>query len=418
MVGIQQSSRAPSTLHPYGYGPARFAYALISATGVFFLGCGVSLYHAVGNLLDPSSHLVEFSPLILNVMLFSLIVESITCVYAVMVVRRLCAASGMRFWQYLREGTDTTAIAVVVEDLVAVAGILTASAALYATYTTGNAIWDTVGTLAVGLGMGAVAVFLISRNLNVIMGKSFSVSQQRAIMNVLRSRPSVLSIHDMKTVTYGENDHRFKAEVQFHGRQLAKQVLYGPAPEVGEFWRSQTDSLKRGHMLPHTDGALAGRALLHMLQNPSAEGMTKHSAEDLLLRYGDEIVSEVGREVDSVERLMKINFPFITHVDLESHVPVFASQEQDQYLSSKTKALDAVSSTADDSFTSSFTFEAYANAEPLPIFAMDSLYSEQAQSVNSFDKPVIGKFPVATADETNATTSSSINNSEQNKKSL
>jgi len=180
-----------------------------------------------------------------------------------------------------------------------------------------------------------------------LMGKSFSVAKQREIMDVLRSRPSVLSIHDMKTVTYGENDSRFKAEIQFHGRQLAKQVLYGPPPEIGEFWRRsdlvsdqsdpKSDSLpfpRRRAVLPNTDGALAGRLLLQLLQKSDRPALTKRDAEDLLLRFGDEIVQEVGREVDSVERMMKMNFPFITHVDLESHVPSFVPQEDEYHSAS------------------------------------------------------------------------------------
>jgi hypothetical protein len=74
-LGIQQSQKRASASHPYGmlrrrraaprnalnvfagYGPERFVWALISATGVFFMGCGFTVYHglvSLGNVRRPS----------------------------------------------------------------------------------------------------------------------------------------------------------------------------------------------------------------------------------------------------------------------------------------------------------------------------------------------------------------------------
>ncbi len=233
MVGLQASTRKPSALHPYGHGPARFAYALISATGVFFLGCGASLYHAFGQLFL-GSHVVELSALTIAVLAGSFVVEFATLLYAIQVVRTLAKKErngrGVSFMQYIRKGSDTTAIAVVVEDGIAVMGLVVAATTLWLTHVTGNCIYDTIGTLFVGLGMGAVAYFLIRRNMGILVGKSLEASTLSEIVDVIRSRPSVLSVHDLKSVSYGSSDARFKAEVQFHGRQIAKQVLHGAPP--------------------------------------------------------------------------------------------------------------------------------------------------------------------------------------------
>jgi zinc transporter 9 len=46
-VGIQRSVRAPDKEHPYGYLNERYLWALVSGVGIFFVGCGVSVYHGV-----------------------------------------------------------------------------------------------------------------------------------------------------------------------------------------------------------------------------------------------------------------------------------------------------------------------------------------------------------------------------------
>ena len=54
MWGLLRSLREPDSLHPYGYKNEKFAWALVSGVGIFFLGGGVSLYHGISGLF--SSH--------------------------------------------------------------------------------------------------------------------------------------------------------------------------------------------------------------------------------------------------------------------------------------------------------------------------------------------------------------------------
>ena len=54
LVGLNTSQYAPDRSHPYGYGKAIYFWALVSALGTFFLGAGVSMTHALGELMNPS----------------------------------------------------------------------------------------------------------------------------------------------------------------------------------------------------------------------------------------------------------------------------------------------------------------------------------------------------------------------------
>ena len=50
-IGVKRSMRPADETFAYGYGADRFVFALMSAMGIFILGCGVTIYHGVHSLL-------------------------------------------------------------------------------------------------------------------------------------------------------------------------------------------------------------------------------------------------------------------------------------------------------------------------------------------------------------------------------
>ena len=57
LVGLRQAKKAPDEKHPFGYGQAAFFWALVSAIGIFFMGCGVTVYHGISTLVHPPEQL-------------------------------------------------------------------------------------------------------------------------------------------------------------------------------------------------------------------------------------------------------------------------------------------------------------------------------------------------------------------------
>ncbi len=78
---------------------------------------------------------------------------------------------GMHLMQYVRTGADPAAVAVMMEDGAAVAGLAIAGGCLALCQITGNHIYDAVGSMAVATLLGAVAVVLIQRNRQWLIGK-------------------------------------------------------------------------------------------------------------------------------------------------------------------------------------------------------------------------------------------------------
>src|SRR5436190_6987512 len=76
-VGEVRGRRGPDAVHPLGRGQEKFLWALVSAVSVFFIGCGLNIYHGIHALLEPAD-IEPFTPLVVGLLLFALALESFT----------------------------------------------------------------------------------------------------------------------------------------------------------------------------------------------------------------------------------------------------------------------------------------------------------------------------------------------------
>eukprot|EP00008_Paramoeba_atlantica_P015654 CAMPEP_0201476448 /NCGR_PEP_ID=MMETSP0151_2-20130828/1645_1 /ASSEMBLY_ACC=CAM_ASM_000257 /TAXON_ID=200890 /ORGANISM="Paramoeba atlantica, Strain 621/1 / CCAP 1560/9" /LENGTH=546 /DNA_ID=CAMNT_0047856805 /DNA_START=80 /DNA_END=1720 /DNA_ORIENTATION=- len=280
-VGIRRSQKSPDSLHPYGYYYERYIWALISGVGIFFLGCGVSIYHGISEILEPNE--VQSLSVAYGVLGFAFVVEGLTFLMALSQVRQSATKIGMSLKQYIARGPDPMGVAVLAEDGAAVFGVTIASGCIALAQFTENPIWDGVGSIAIGSIMAVVALFLIQKNREILLGVSIPKEHMNMIIRRLEGEKIVKSVKDVKAVVIGSDSIRFKAEIDFHGSVLAEMYL------------------KRHIELPQ---------LLQSLKTPE-------QFEGFLLQYGAGLIEELGDEVDRLEEELKRLDPSIRHIDLE-----------------------------------------------------------------------------------------------------
>ena len=163
-VGEVRGRRGPDRTHPFGRGQEKFFWALVSAVSVFFVGCGINIYHGVHALIanEPSN---PFTLLVLGLLLFALALESWTMAIA---------WKEIGGWRGLKDNRhNTTVLAVVLEDGVALLGIfLTLLVAGVGYFFGPDPKFDASIAIVVGIILGLMALFLAALNRRLLIDTS------------------------------------------------------------------------------------------------------------------------------------------------------------------------------------------------------------------------------------------------------
>jgi solute carrier family 30 (zinc transporter), member 9 len=163
-VGEVRGRRGPDAEHPFGRGQEKFFWALVSAVSVFFVGCGLNLYHGM-HALTSRAPVEPFTPLVLGLLLFALALESYTFMVA------LREIGGWRNIEANRN--NTTVLAVLLEDAVALLGILLTLLVAGVSFIFGpRPVFDAVIAIAVGVLLGVMALILAAVNRRLLIDAS------------------------------------------------------------------------------------------------------------------------------------------------------------------------------------------------------------------------------------------------------
>lgn len=288
-VGIVRSRKAPTTLHPYGYLKDKFVWSLVSAVGIFCLGAGITTAHGFISLLAGPQTLDNLG-YGLTVLCVSFVVEGYSLLVATRSVLQGAAAHGLTFWQFLRRGLDPTSIAVMLEDGAAVAGLVIAGVSTGVSHVTGNSMYDAVGSIAIGLLLGCTALFLISQNRSLLIGRSMHPKDMQKVMDLLQRDSIVKAIYDAKSEEIGPGIYRFKAELEFKGERLIQR-----------------------HM-----ERLGGVERLHEQIYSAVTTQRRESLNMALMSFGNDMIGAIGAEIDRLESEIRLAVPGIRHIDLET----------------------------------------------------------------------------------------------------
>lgn len=233
-LGLRRASRQSDDEYHYGYGGERFIFGILSAAGIFFIGCGVTVYHGVSSLLHP--HAAEIGPVTFAVLGFSFLIEGGVLLFATRGLMQ--QAGGLGFWRYLREKADPAAVAILLEDGAAVLGLVLATVGIVLSWLTGNPMFDSLASIIVGLLLGVIAVYLVMENRELLLGRAVPDEVEQRFESLVRARPSIAGLHAVKTRQLTPETFTFKAEVRFSeafvAAKLAEALTADGLARVGE----------------------------------------------------------------------------------------------------------------------------------------------------------------------------------------
>lgn len=276
-VGIRHGAGKPTPAYPFGKGRARYIWNLVSAMGIFFVGFGFTTYHGLSELLHLSHDVTRESPLVpIAVLLFSLIVEGYTLIVAVKAVN--IARADRKFWDYIKTGDDPTGVAVLLEDAIAVLGVITAFIGLWLSYVLQSPLPDAICSVIIGCLLGIMAVVLAISNGRILMGVSATVDEEEEIREFLESYPSVERVASLKTAVMAPGSLRLAVEIEFHGGILIRR----------EQIERDAERIRDG-------------------EDPAY----------ILFETAERMVRVVGREINKLESDVVARFPQVHVIDLE-----------------------------------------------------------------------------------------------------
>ncbi len=183
LLGGKRAQRAATAEHPFGYGRDRYFYAFVVALLLFSLGSIFAIYEGV-HKLESDEPLT--SPIVAVIILLVAIgLESFSFRTAIVESRPLKGDS--TWWQFIRQAKAPELPVVLLEDLGALIGLILAFLGVGLTVLTGNPIWDALGTIAIGVLLGIIAVILIVEMKSLLIGEGASEPVLGRIVSRLES---------------------------------------------------------------------------------------------------------------------------------------------------------------------------------------------------------------------------------------
>ena len=199
LLGLRQARRPPSPDYPLGWGKALYFWSFLVALLLFSVGGMFSIAEGLHKLTDPQP--LRWPWLAVAVLVFGLVAESFSMAGALAAIN---TTRGRRsLWRWFRDSRQSELIVVFGEDLAALLGLALALLAVLATLLTGDPRWDALGSMAVGVLLVAVALFIAVEVKALLIGQSVEPELRAALRGFIAARPEVLRVFSLITLQLG-----------------------------------------------------------------------------------------------------------------------------------------------------------------------------------------------------------------------
>ena len=210
LFGDKLAKREQSDLHQFGEARAKYFFSMLVATLLFFGGGALGVYEAINKILHPA-HEVANHGLVIGILLFAILVESFSLRVAFKEINELNEEK-LSLFKFLKESRHSEIIIVFIEDFCAIFGLLLALGATILAMITGNAIYDAIGGLFIGLLLMVAAIFLAKEFYSLIVGERVNEADLNKIKKAF-ARDDVQRIIDIKTVHLGPTEILIAAKI-------------------------------------------------------------------------------------------------------------------------------------------------------------------------------------------------------------
>jgi cation diffusion facilitator family transporter len=225
LVGGRRARRQATPEHPFGFGRERYIYAFIVSIVLFSVGGLFALYEGYHKLSHPEP-IDTWQWVPVTVLVVAIGLESFSFRTAIVESNHV---RGNTSWKsFVRRAKAPELPVVLLEDFAALVGLVFALLGVGLTLITHNGAWDGVGTVAIGLLLVCVAVFLAIETKSLLLGESATDSDVRKIEQAILaggdSTHGVDRIIHMKTLHLGPEELLVAAKIGVQHDETAAEV--------------------------------------------------------------------------------------------------------------------------------------------------------------------------------------------------
>src|SRR3954466_13822917 len=221
LVGGRRAQRAATPRHPFGYGRDRYIYAFIVSIVLFSVGGLFAVYEGVHKLLHPEE--LESPAWALGVLVVAIVLESFSLRTAVKETREVKSPKE-NYWRFIRHARAPELPVVLLEDTAALLGLAFALLGVGLAALTGNAVFDAIGTILIGVLLVAVAAILGVETKSLLLGEAATPEAQRQIVAALEGGDRTLSVIHMRTQHLGPEELLVGAKIAVHHDETAASI--------------------------------------------------------------------------------------------------------------------------------------------------------------------------------------------------
>ncbi|MSP54668.1 MAG: cation diffusion facilitator family transporter [Myxococcales bacterium] len=202
LLGVKQTQRPADQLHPMGYGRALYFWSFMVAMLLFTGGGVFSIYEGAHKISHQEP--LEHVGMGVGILALSLLIEGAATLSN---VREMNVRRGKKpFLDYLRDTKDSDLIVVFGENAAASLGLLLAALALIIAAWTGDSRWDGAGSIAIGVVLVGVAVFLAREVQSLLVGESADPVIHEVVTRAAADHPDILEVLSLITIQQGPGE--------------------------------------------------------------------------------------------------------------------------------------------------------------------------------------------------------------------
>ena len=302
LLGLRAAARGADQLYAFGHGQKKYLWNLWSAIGLFSIGCGLGLAHAwhswaslanagqISGFGNGTTWLVDPVWISGVVLFIALVVEGYVLRIAWLeYVSRLDSQLSARPFRQLMQCKDSTLLAVLLEDAIAVAGVVFAATGIMLARTLDNPLWDISMSVVIAVMLGVAAVVLGRINMR-FLSDIRDVEAENLFAVIVETHPEVERCHDVRSIVIDEHHTVLVAEVEVR----EEMMLAGLRQEIN---RHEQFLLERVAPDKRSDVAL-----LEYIADRSVVEATLDRTEQI---------------VDELEKALRERCPRVSHVTIE-----------------------------------------------------------------------------------------------------